>query len=246
MSDLYRIAKAPAGSTKKWKVKVATPSGGVKTVQFGARGYEDYTQHKDKERRASYRSRHRNDKINDPTAAGFWSWHVLWGDSTSMTKNLETTKKKFRLNPTSCDLSVEDVSSHELASIKEDYRRRSNPELSWHIQNEDISDIVQGLVAEYGYDEVAAAVRSTPRDNPARFSESVAIQSLMFDKEGFTRKEARAWAKAHDFLTTEIDESRNYYRMRQLSPSDIKPYTFRTIQLTDYVSATVGVPKRRS
>ena len=48
----------------------------------------DYTLHKDKERRRRYRKRHEKFlKTNDPTRAGFLS-RLLWGDSTSLKKNI--------------------------------------------------------------------------------------------------------------------------------------------------------------
>src|SRR3989338_1167155 len=59
---------------------------------FGASGYEDYTIHKDKERRRRYRIRHKNDKIDDPYSAGFWSWYVLWNYS-NFDKSLKSAIK---------------------------------------------------------------------------------------------------------------------------------------------------------
>ena len=47
-------------------------------IKFGDVHYEDYLIHNDKERRDAYRTRHANDKINDPSKSGFWSYHVLW------------------------------------------------------------------------------------------------------------------------------------------------------------------------
>jgi len=41
-------------------------------------GYYNNLNHNDKERRKLYRDRHKNDYINDPNYAGFWSWHYLW------------------------------------------------------------------------------------------------------------------------------------------------------------------------
>jgi hypothetical protein len=50
-----------------------------KLIHFGATGYKDYTQHKDKKRRKSFRARHRCD--TDPpkkTTARYWSCENLW------------------------------------------------------------------------------------------------------------------------------------------------------------------------
>lgn len=96
MTDFFKLKQAPSGSPKKWQVKVPTPNGRGRTVSFGARGYEDYTQHKDKNRRANYRSRHRNDNLDDPYSAGFWSWHVLWGDTADRNKAFASAVRKAK------------------------------------------------------------------------------------------------------------------------------------------------------
>jgi len=69
----------------------------IKKISFGAKGYEDYTTHKNKKRRHNYRQRHSKDKINSPMTAGSLSWYILWGDSTSMNKNIKLFKSKFNV-----------------------------------------------------------------------------------------------------------------------------------------------------
>jgi len=67
-------------------------------VSFGAKGYEDYTQHHDKLRRANYLSRHRTrEDWNNPKTAGSLSRWILWGDSTSLQQNLASFRKRFSL-----------------------------------------------------------------------------------------------------------------------------------------------------
>lgn len=69
-----------------------------KTVDFGASGMEDYTMHKDTERRERYLSRHRHDlETNDPRRAGYLSYYILWGPSTNMDINIALYKKRFGL-----------------------------------------------------------------------------------------------------------------------------------------------------
>ena len=73
-------------------------SGREKTTHFGAAGMDDYTLSKDKEQRARYRKRHAKDlKTNDPTRPGYLSYFLLWGDSTSLRKNITDYKKRFNL-----------------------------------------------------------------------------------------------------------------------------------------------------
>jgi hypothetical protein len=54
-------------------------------IHFGALGYEDYTTHRDPDRRARYRRRHRGILLADGRAAyrvktspAYWSWYLLW------------------------------------------------------------------------------------------------------------------------------------------------------------------------
>ncbi len=70
----------------------------TKTVHFGSAGMGDYTITKDKEQRERYRKRHQKDlKTNDPTRAGYLSYYILWGDSTSRKTNIADYKKRFKL-----------------------------------------------------------------------------------------------------------------------------------------------------
>jgi len=67
-------------------------------VQFGARGMDDYTLTHDKDQRSRYRQRHKKDLLShDPTKPGFLSYYILWGDSTSLSANVRSYKKRFHL-----------------------------------------------------------------------------------------------------------------------------------------------------
>ena len=97
MTKLLKVVKSPK-SEKKWRAVFQTDSGREKNVDFGAAGMEDYTQHKDKDRRERYRTRHKKDlETKDPTRAGFLSYYVLWGDSTSFAENLAAYRRRFDL-----------------------------------------------------------------------------------------------------------------------------------------------------
>lgn len=70
----------------------------TKTVSFGAESMDDYTITKDKEQRKRYRMRHKKDlETNDPTRAGYLSYFLLWGNSTSLRENIKNYKKRFGL-----------------------------------------------------------------------------------------------------------------------------------------------------
>ena len=93
---LLRVVKSDRPG-KKWKA-VFDNDGKSKTTHFGASGMQDYTQHHDKERRERYRQRHKKDlDTNDPTRAGYLSYYLLWGDSTSLEQNLSAYRSRFHL-----------------------------------------------------------------------------------------------------------------------------------------------------
>ena len=70
----------------------------VKQTHFGAEGMSDYTIHKDKERRARYRKRHKKDlDTGDFRRAGYLSYYILWGDSADLQTAIKDYKKRFKL-----------------------------------------------------------------------------------------------------------------------------------------------------
>jgi hypothetical protein len=84
LAKVTRNRSGPKKFTAHFKV-----DGRPRRTQFGARGYEDYTTHHDKERRARYRARHRKDlRTRDLTRAGYLSYYLLWGENTSLSKNI--------------------------------------------------------------------------------------------------------------------------------------------------------------
>lgn len=78
--------------TKKWRAEFKD---GTHT-DFGDPKYLDYTEHHDPDRRQRYRTRHHKDlETDDPKKAGYLSYYILWGNSTSISKNLLEYKKRF-------------------------------------------------------------------------------------------------------------------------------------------------------
>jgi hypothetical protein len=93
---LVSITESP--KTDKKLMAVFDNDGRKKTVHFGAKGMDDYTITKDKEQRERYRTRHAKDlTTKDPSRAGFLSYYILWGDSTSRATNISSYKRRFNL-----------------------------------------------------------------------------------------------------------------------------------------------------
>ena len=69
--------RAAKGSKKKKTVK-ACKKGKERIIHYGARGYQDYTQHKNKKRRKSFRARHNCKTAKDKLTARYWACKDLW------------------------------------------------------------------------------------------------------------------------------------------------------------------------
>jgi len=97
MTSLLSVVKANDG-VHKYVATFETEGGRKKRTAFGAAGMDDYTLKRDKEQRRLYRERHKKDlETGDPTRAGFLSYYILWGDSTSLRANIAAYKRKFSL-----------------------------------------------------------------------------------------------------------------------------------------------------
>jgi hypothetical protein len=86
---------------KKWAVVLVWSSGRdakhTTTVHFGADGYEDYTQHKDRVRWERYIARHKlseNWTATGVLTAGFWSRWLLW-NHPSFETSLQLVERKI-------------------------------------------------------------------------------------------------------------------------------------------------------
>lgn len=94
------ILERSSSSAKKFKVTITDNQKQTKrTVQFGAKGYSDYTIHKDYERMQRYNIRHQ--KREDWTkrglyTAGFWSKWILW-NKPSLNASIRDTENKFNI-----------------------------------------------------------------------------------------------------------------------------------------------------
>lgn len=92
MSTIYLSKSDREG--KKYMVEVDG-----KTVHFGAEGYEDYTKHKDPERKKRYITRHKakeNWTKSGIKTAGFWSRWLLWGEPT-ISASIKAIENKFNV-----------------------------------------------------------------------------------------------------------------------------------------------------
>ena len=82
--------------SKKPDKKFDAVIGGNKTVSFGAKGYSDFTQHKDPARKQLYLKRHKaRENWADPTTAGSLSKNILW-NKQSISASVKDMDKQFK------------------------------------------------------------------------------------------------------------------------------------------------------
>lgn len=92
------LQKLDMNDDKKYAVTIFdTKRGTSKTIKFGAKGYEDYTIHKNDKRRLAYDKRHsvREDWSN-PLTAGFWSKWILWNKKT-VNESIKDIEDRFNI-----------------------------------------------------------------------------------------------------------------------------------------------------
>lgn len=92
---LVKITKSPK---KDKKLMAIFNKDGKEIVRhFGAKGYSDYTQHKDPNRMKRYSNRHKSrENWKDPTTPGALSKYVLW-NKPSLKASIADYKKRFNL-----------------------------------------------------------------------------------------------------------------------------------------------------
>lgn len=70
-------------ASKKYRAVFYDNGEKIRHTDFGAKSYEDYTTHGDKQRREDYLRRHKpNEDWDDPYSAGALSRWVLWNKPT--------------------------------------------------------------------------------------------------------------------------------------------------------------------
>ena len=98
-SKVTIVMKRSNKTDKKFMVIITDNKGKKKTVQFGAKGYSDYTKHKDASRKDRYITRHKAKEnwsktgINTP---GFWSRWILW-NKPGLKTSIKDTEKRFKI-----------------------------------------------------------------------------------------------------------------------------------------------------
>ena len=93
------VVEKGTAKNKKFKAIFYDGDKKIKTTQFGDNRYQQYIQHKDKERRSKYRSRHKGNLSKGTyMSPSHLSFYLLWGDSSSFDTNIKKYKKMFKLN----------------------------------------------------------------------------------------------------------------------------------------------------
>ena len=105
------LFKMKPGIKQKYAIRIHTVDGETKTVKFGANGSEDFTVHKDRQRRLRYLERHGRDKPSFSKStkeewsqdgiftAGYWSRWLLW-EKDNMDDAIKFMRRKKNIDIT--------------------------------------------------------------------------------------------------------------------------------------------------
>jgi hypothetical protein len=93
----FKTLRRSRNPEKKWDA-VFEKDGKEKVVAFGAKGYSDFTKHKDVTRKARYIKRHSGmgEDWNKPDTPGALSRWILW-NKPSLKGSLRDFRKRFSL-----------------------------------------------------------------------------------------------------------------------------------------------------
>ena len=94
---LQIILSKSSNNINKFMISINKGEGRTKTIHFGAKGYSDYTIHKDSERMKRYISRHKSKENwtkSGIDTKGFWSRWLLWSEN-NINKAIKKINQKF-------------------------------------------------------------------------------------------------------------------------------------------------------
>jgi len=112
-------------------------------------------------------------------------------------------------------------------------------------QEEFIGRCIPIMIDEGKPEDQAAAICHSLWENRNKTTEKgMTEQTLIFSKSKFTKEEAISWAKSHDFKYNSVRETSDSWRLRQRPPEDFDQSTFRTITLSEGISAVIGKLKQ--
>ena len=92
------IVITPSDKTfKKFTATINDTKNNNKKIHFGDNRYQDFTKHKDPERKKAYLSRHKKDNFNNPLYPSFYSTNLLWNKPT-LKESIQATNNKYNVN----------------------------------------------------------------------------------------------------------------------------------------------------
>jgi hypothetical protein len=84
--------------SKKSDKKLDAIVDGKKTISFGAKGYSDYTLHKNDDRKNRYINRHKKNEdwgLSGIETAGFYAKNILWNKKT-ISESVKDLNNKYK------------------------------------------------------------------------------------------------------------------------------------------------------
>jgi len=98
MKGYVQLLKGTAVGKKYKMIFYDTARKKIKTIQFGAEGYTDFTRGADLQDKLNYIQRHKSsENWSDPMTAGALSYHLLWSKPT-LSASYSAFRKRFNFD----------------------------------------------------------------------------------------------------------------------------------------------------
>lgn len=221
----------PGPSPRPWRPAPAPPATTRERMEAMVREYEQEEQPFDPEQPPSWRGSARDLVINAQYPAGHFERMYASGAKRAQHDSGRRSTREHLL-------PIISAAGHdEVPPELEEAYKRSSPT---NLDREEYRAWVRGYV-----DRWIAIARPGRLDSNTgkRCPIGTEVQTLIFSKDDFTQKQAKAWAKKGGFKHGKVDDTEDSYRLRQVDPDEFKRGSFRTITMDDGVKAVIGCPK---
>ena len=157
----------------------------------------------------------------------------------SLHEALGGNKEKIHNRVTELDITENSVNMGDpaVAAIARHVSDKQNQYSPEHISNT-INVILDGPI--YLKDYLKKGGRT---DYDAKCPVGTVLQTILFDKDKFSKLQAKSWAKSHGKKYGTVLQSKNYWRVRQKPSTSFIKNSIKTITFTDGIKATVGCPR---
>lgn len=234
-------------------------------TRFGSKGSEDYLMHKNPERRRAYIRRHEKDlRTNNPTRAGYLSYWLSWGPTTSMKENLAAYRQKLASNafprvsanssPTSSSLSSRSRSKKDATNKGGGRGKSRSKSKSNSNKPSQKGSEKEGKKSTYKKNKnnkktTSNGTSKSRSKSQSKKSKKSFVASIIFKRPTWTLKQAKKWIAGHSQYKDKVKlwratKSKSSYRaiLVHIPPSEKSKYLFRAKSTSREMSFLFAIP----